>query len=307
MNEQTAPDEAVAPAVSILIPVHNRLEMTRACLESIFANADSSPSFEILVVDDGSTDGTAAYLDSLAPRVRALPSATRESFAQKMNRAAPLAHGEFLCLLNNDTLVTPGWLANLLAAAQRDSGIGVVGNLQLTPGTERINHAGMVFDAQGNSHHLYEGQPADFWPARISREFQIVTAACWLVRKRVFLELGGFDPGYVNGFEDVDFCLRARQSGYAIFYAGDSVIYHHGSSTPGRTDHEPANAARFKSKWQAAIVPDLEKFYLIPPVPPTFEIAKRYAYIEELSERRPVIASFLRTIIRLVTSVAKRL
>jgi len=167
-----------------------------------------------------------------------------------------------------------------------------------------------VFDTHGDPVHLYRGQPADFRPALISQEFQALTAACWLVKKRIFLELGGFDPVYKNSFEDVDFCLRARQKGHRIFYCADSVIYHHGLSTPGRTDHELANARYFKSRWGASIVPDLDKYYVVPVVPPlrvASDIEQRYSYIQNITSSHPLIASLLRTIVRLATSIAKHL
>ncbi len=307
VNEQPVPDEAVAPVVSILIPVHNRLDRTRACLESIFANADSSPPFEILVLDDGSTDGTAAYLASLGSRVRMIQYSERKTFAEKINAAAPRARGEFLCLLNNDTLVTAGWLENLMARPRTDPRIAVVGNRHLTPETGLINHGGMVINARLCPVHLYRGQPADFGPALISREFQILTAACWLISKRTFLALGAFDPQFRNGFEDVDFCLRARQKGYKVFYAADSVIYHHGLSTPGRTDHETNNAENFKSKWGAAIFPDIEDFITDLAPGEVLSMKERISYVEKLRIRRPLIAGFLLAVIRLLTSVAKRL
>jgi len=310
-NTQDEPDrESVPPLVSILIPVHNRLDLTRACVASIFDTASASVPFEILVIDDGSTDGTAGYLDTLGPNVAVIQNETRKSFAEKINLAASVARGEFLCLLNNDTLVTSGWLEKLLAAVRNDPGIAVVGNLHLTPETGLINHAGMVFNAQGFPVHLYRGQPADFRPALVSQEFQTVTAACWLVAKRIFLDLGGFDPVFKNSFEDVDFCLRARQGGYKIFYAADSVIYHHGLSTPGRTDHEQANAEYFQSKWGGSIVPDLDKYYAVLETSSPREasdIEERYSHVEKLSARHPLIASLLRAVIRLATSMAKRL
>jgi GT2 family glycosyltransferase len=248
------------PLVSLLVPVCDRVELTRACLESVFACAERAIPTEILVVDDCSTDETPAYLASLGERIRVLRNATRQGFGRNMNDAASLARGEFLCLLNNDTWVTRGWLSRLLKAARRDPRIGVVGNRHLTPGSGAINHAGMVFDDVGHPHHLYFGRPADFPPALLSREFQILTAACWLVPRPLFLELGGFDTGFRNSYEDVDFCLRAREHGRTVFYVGDSVIYHHGAQSPGRTDHEEANAAYFRRKWQGRIVPDQQAY-----------------------------------------------
>jgi O-antigen biosynthesis protein len=302
--------EVSPPIVTILIPVHDRLELTSACLDSIFATADPSVPFEIIVVDDGSTDGTDKYLESLGPRVRILQNESRKCFSEKMNMAAPLACGEYLCFLNNDTLVTNGWLKNLLTAARDNPTIGIVGNRHLTPGTDLINHAGMVFDSHGYPMHLYLGQPADFRHALISQEFQILTAACWLLKKRTFLEAGGFDPAFKNGWEDVDFCLRARRDGWKVFYAANSVIYHHGLSTMGRKDHETANAEYFKSRWGASIVPDLDNYYVVPPPPAPripSDIETRYSHVKTLQARHPLTASILRAIIRFATGVAKRL
>jgi GT2 family glycosyltransferase len=259
-HQQSTALPSAAPCVSIIIPVHNRLDLTRACLDSVFANADASVPFEVLVVDDCSTDATPEYLASRAPRVRTIRNEERRSFGHSNNRAALLAQGEYLCLLNNDTLVTPGWLTRLVAAVRRDPTIGVVGNRHLTPGTGLINHAGMVFDGQRNPVHLYPGKPADFPAAMVSREFQIVTAACWLVPKSLFLELDGFDADFRNGYEDVDFCLRVRAHGRKVFYAADSVIYHYGQSSPGRTDSEAANALYFRRKWGAHIASDLDDY-----------------------------------------------
>jgi O-antigen biosynthesis protein len=258
---KTAAADAM-PCVSIVVPVYNRLDLTRACLDSVFATADPSFPFEVLVIDDHSTDGTAEYLTALAPRVRSFRNDARQCFGYNVNLAARLARGEYLCLLNNDTLVTSGWLSPLFAAASKDPAIGVVGNRHLTPGTNILNHAGMVFDADRRPVHLYVGQLAKFPPALVSREFQCVTGACWLVERQLFLDLGGFDLQFKNGYEDVDFCLRVRRHGRKVFYAADSVIYHHGQQSPGRSDNDVANALAFERKWGAHIICDLEDYLI---------------------------------------------
>jgi GT2 family glycosyltransferase len=196
-GSQTATDACV----SILIPAHNCLALTKACLESIFAAADASLVYEIIVIDDVSTDGTAEYLTTLGEAVRTLRNPTRQSFAESLNRAAPLARGEFLCFLNNDTVVLPGWLESLLAASRTDPARAIIGNRQLSPGTGRNDHAGVAFNSRGQPMHLYAEQPADFWPALVSGELQAVTGACWLIAKATFLELGGFDTAFRNGYE----------------------------------------------------------------------------------------------------------
>lgn len=145
----------------------------------------------------------------------------------------------------------------LLDAALCDLRIGVVGNRHLYPETGTINHAGVAFDDHGRPVHLYPDKPADFPPANVSRDVQAVTGACWLVPRAVFERLGGFDPQFRNGHEDIDFCLRAAEQGYKICYVAESVIYHHIGSSSGRFDNESENERYFSSKWQGRITPDL--------------------------------------------------
>jgi GT2 family glycosyltransferase/glycosyltransferase involved in cell wall biosynthesis len=255
-----APLESRQPLVSILIPVHNRVDLTRECFASLFQHAEPAISVEYLVVDDCSTDDTPGYLAGLGEQVRVLHNEERQCFGSNMNQAADRARGQYLCLLNNDTLVTAGWLKALVETIQQDPRIGVVGNRHLFPDSGKLNHAGMVFDETGKPVHLYPGRDGDFPPALVSREFQIVTAACWLVPRALFLDLGGFDEGFSNGFEDVDFCLRVRQQGLKVFYCANSVIYHYGQSSPGRTDSDTVNEAYFRQRWTGRIQTDLQDY-----------------------------------------------
>ncbi|HLW67020.1 MAG TPA: glycosyltransferase [Gemmataceae bacterium] len=248
------------PLVSILIPVHNRVDLTRQCFESLLQHADSSIPTEFLVVDDCSTDETPAYLASLGKQIHVIRNEVRQCFGHNMNFAANEARGKYICLLNNDTLVTPGWLKRLVETVEQDAEIGVLGNRHLFPDSGKLNHAGMVFDESGKPTHLYPGLAADYPPALISREFQIVTAACWLVPRALFLQMGGFDEGFRNGFEDVDFCLRVRQKKLKVYYCANSVIYHYGQSSPGRTDNDAANEAYFRQKWEGQIKNDLQEY-----------------------------------------------
>jgi len=211
-------------------------------------------------VDDCSTDGTADYLALLGDQIHVLRNEARGCFGHNMNEAAAVARSENLVLLNNDTEVTPFWLRRMLDTARADPTIGVIGNCQLYPGTSRINHAGVVFDEQCRPIHLYKDWPADFPPANVSRDFQALTGACLLVPRAVFRELGGFDPEFRNGYEDTDFCLRARQRGYRVRYVADSVIYHHIGSSPGRFDNEGTNEQYFAAKWTGRIVPDQQDY-----------------------------------------------
>jgi len=251
--------------VSIIIPVHNRIDLTVPCLDSIYRCAAGNLATELIVIDDASTDGTAECIRERYPDVKLIQNARRQSFGANINAAAKLARGRHLCLLNNDTIVLPNWLGPMVEAAENDPTIGVVGNRHLWPDSEKINHGGMAFDKRYEPVHIHVGQKPEFAPALVDREFQILTAACWVVPKHVFDELGGFDLQFKNGFEDMDFCLRAKERGLKVWYVGKSVIYHYGQSTPGRTVNDAENASRFQQKWRGKIRPDLHEFTSIPP------------------------------------------
>jgi Glycosyl transferase family 2 len=197
--------------------------------------------------------------------IKIITNNARENFAHNNNAAASVANGEFLCLLNNDTIVLAGWLDEMLAVARADERIGVVGNRHITPGTDQLNHGGMAFDQRYNPVHICVGNSKNDPRALETRDMQCVTAACWLVRKRIFMELGGFDTNFKNGYEDVDFCLKASAAGFRIVYVGKSAIYHYGQSSPGRLAHDEWNAQLLREKWRGRIFPDLHKFTQTPP------------------------------------------
>ncbi|MBV9127406.1 MAG: glycosyltransferase family 2 protein [Verrucomicrobia bacterium] len=241
--------------VSFLIPLFNCLPLTRACLESLEKTVPRRLAWEALLIDDGSTDGTREFLATLpAPRYRVLLNdPPRQGYARNNNAAARLARGDVLCLLNNDTVLLAGWLEPMLRALRRAPRVCLVGNIQREPVSGLIDHAGVVFNGRGNPIHFGKdlAVPPDTtpWTRRPA-----VTAACCVVKKELFLALGGFDEGYENGFEDIDFCLRAGERGWRHYVANDSVIYHHISSAPGRHARERANLRRYRARWGRRIL-----------------------------------------------------
>jgi len=255
--------------VSILIPVHNCVGLTAACLESLRPTLPASrgaTGWEVLVYDDASTDETPGLLEKHASWVRTVRDSARGSFSINMNRLAADARGRYLVMLNNDTLLRGGWLDELLAVAAAQPLAGIIGNLHLfpesknstTPGGCRINHAGVVFDEDLHARHLYEGMPEGLAAAGLTRRLQAVSAACWMVDAEHWKAMSGFDERYVNGHEDIDACLRTREMGREVWYAGKSEIEHFGSSTPGRFDAIDANHERYLARWGDVIEADLE-------------------------------------------------
>jgi len=244
-------------SITILIPVCNGLGLTRRCLESLWPTLPTSWRCQVVVYDDGSTDGTGEYLRSLGDRIDWIAGEGRSGYAQANNRMATKAQGRFLVMLNNDVLLRPGWLEPMVALACKRPLAAVVGNLQVYPGTHRINHAGGVFGDDGLPMNLYDGLEEGLAAAGFVRQLQYVTGACWVTSAEMFRQLGGFDERFVNGFEDVDYCLRAREHGGEVWYCGRSVVEHHVGSTTGRYAFDRQNLKRFRRRWSGRYACDL--------------------------------------------------
>ena len=216
-------------------------------LATLHATVPPGLAHEVVLVDNGSTDGTAEWLQMLAePPFRIVRSDRNLGYAGANNLAVRQTHGGVVVLLNNDLVLLPGWLAPMIELAGKP-GVGIVGNTQLSVKNRGIDHAGIFFDQAG--------QPFHFRPAAESLgnlteiEAPAVTGACMAISQKLFQEIGGFDEGYRNGYEDIDLCLRALQGGYRNVVAAQSVVYHHIGTSAGRHDAEVANAARLQARW----------------------------------------------------------
>jgi GT2 family glycosyltransferase len=245
---------------SIVIPVHNRAALTRQCLDTLLASPAETVAVEIVVVDDCSTDSTAEMLADYEGKVRVIHHDQNTGFGPSCNDGAAAASGEWLVFLNNDTVPQQGWLDALLAYAAPRERLGLVGAKLLYP-DDTIQHAGVVFSRGRHPQHLYSGFPATHPAVNKSRQFQVVTAACALIRRQLFQESGCFDPAFVNGYEDVDLCLRLRRLGYEIHYCRESVLYHLESAT---RDYllSPQNFRLFLERWADDVEEDDFRYYL---------------------------------------------
>ena len=249
--------------VSIIIPVLNRIEFTRQCLDRIWRNSGDAVSYEVIVIDNASTDGTADWFAGASQFPKPLRyerNSTNLGFGKANNGGARLSRGEHLLFLNNDTLVQPGWLTEMLRTRRSDSSIGIVGIKQLFPYTNTIYHTGIVFGPDGRPEHLYPHLDASLPHVNKQREYQAVTGACLLIDRRLFDDCGGFDEAYRNGYEDVDLCLAVRQRGRKIVCCTSAYIYHYGQISEGRTADDHGNAALLARKWSAQIRADRDDY-----------------------------------------------
>jgi GT2 family glycosyltransferase len=256
IRERSVPMQpAPAPRFSIIIPLYNRVLFTTICVRAMVAVADHWDECEIILVDNGSTDGTAAFLATLGAPFRAISNAENLGFARACNQgAAAAARSDYLIFLNNDTVPQPGWLDALWAAIMGPDAPAIVGGRLLFP-DDTVQHAGLGFNARYEPVHLFYGETTD-GEARRSRAVPAVTGACLMVARERFRAAGGFDEGYVNGFEDLDFCCRVRADGGQIWYEAGSVAYHFESASDGRYRSDAANYERFQEHWAEWLADD---------------------------------------------------
>ena len=244
------------PMVSILLPVYGQKELTASCLESLFAATDY-PSWELVAVDNASPDGTGELLEHWAkahPRMRVVHNPENLGFPKACNQAASLAFGEILCVLNNDSLVTPGWLSALVDELFHHPEVGLVGPVS----------NGVANEAQVRC-PCRSLEELSLWALHRCRRFfrrswamPMLAFFCVATWRNLWKELGGLDEGFGLGlFEDNDFSFRVRTRGFALSCRRDAYVHHFQSSSFSRLAEErylalyEANRRRFLAKKRA--------------------------------------------------------
>jgi GT2 family glycosyltransferase len=227
----------------VVIPTYDGKALLETCLGSIFRNLPRDPAWipEILVVDNGSSDGTAAWLAECYPPVRVLRIERNAGFCVAANTGMAAAKGHFIQLLNNDTEVTQGWIEAGLAPFA-DPTVGAVTPLVLVrsdPG--RVDSAGDSYSLSGWPTKRGHGQPASRWAGRRVEEVFAASGSSSFFRAEAVRQVGGFDPYYVSYYEDVDLSFRLRWAGYRCVFTPRCRILHEISAT---NDHTRPNLQR---------------------------------------------------------------
>ncbi|GAB4191394.1 MAG: hypothetical protein OHK0022_05100 [Roseiflexaceae bacterium] len=201
--------------------------------------AQIQPPAEVIVVDNGSTDGSPEWIAANAPDWRLIRNQANRGVAAAWNQALEVAQGEFLVMLNQDMVFRSGWLQALEDAFDRVPEVGIVGGKLLYPDEQTIQHAGgrMILPLMRGTHYGY--QEPDRGQHDQERLVDFVTGAGMAIRRSVIAAIGGFDERFAPAYcEDSDFCLRARASGFGVLYTPHAVAIHIESTTMGGSKSE---------------------------------------------------------------------
>jgi GT2 family glycosyltransferase len=245
------------PRVSVIIPIHGKLPYTLACLRSI-ARHGAAATFEVIVVDDASPDGSAEALSRI-DGVHVLRNASNLGFIGSCNAGAAIARGEFLLFLNNDTQVTDGWLDELLACFEEEEGCGIAGSRLAYP-DGRLQEAGGVVYADGEAWTYGRFEKRDDPRFLYRRDADYVSGASLMIDASLYRSIGGFDGRYAPAYcEDMDLAFSVRAAGRRVIYQPASLVVHcEGISSgldpfAGVKRYQLINRAKFVEKWGDAL------------------------------------------------------
>ncbi|MBU2787401.1 glycosyltransferase [Acidithiobacillus sp. YTS05] len=240
------------PTVSIIIPTRNQLDILQRCVESIIEKT-RYPHYEILLVDNDSDDEeTRNYLqlleaqeESLGGRLRVLRHPGAFNFSAMNNRAVEQARGDYLLLLNNDAAALhEDWLDEMVSQALRPE-VGIVGAKLLFPDS-KIQHAGVILGMKGPAEHSFIGQSAEYrgyyGRAMLTQDLSAVTGACLLIAKELYQQVGALDEEkFQVSYNDIDLCLKVRESGKKIVFTPWAILMHEGSASQrGEVEKKPS-------------------------------------------------------------------
>lgn len=259
------------PDVSVVIPAHNKVKVTYAALCALLL-AWNKATFEVIVVDDGSTDET-ARLEKIVTGITVLHNETPQRFIKACNAGAAAARGTYVALLNNDTEPTTGWLDALIDAFQRFDRVGLVGSRLLYPDGRQQEAGGIIW---GTGDPWNYGRLENPWDPRFSyaRQADYLSGAALLTSRTIWDKVEGLstylEPMY---FEDTDLAFKVREAGFTTWYIPSSIVYHYEGLTSGTETSsgfkrfQEVNRPKFKRRWAKAFAgfskvgtaPDLEK------------------------------------------------
>jgi len=250
------------PLISVIIPNKDHTDDLDICLKSLYEKS-SYKNFEVIIVENNSTEKeTFEYYETLTQKHGNIKIVTWEgnfNYSAINNFGVNYAKGEFILLLNNDVEIINGsCLEEMLMFAQRKD-VGAVG-AKLYYSDDTVQHAGVILGLGGTAGHAHKhfgrSHPGYMARASIAQNLTACTAACLMMRRDVFDEVGGLDESFEVAFNDVDLCMKIRKKGYLVVFTPYAELYHYESksrgndSTPEKLERFRGEIDRFKEKWQ---------------------------------------------------------
>jgi len=217
---------------SVIILNWNGRQYLKDCLCSVLAQ--TYDAFDVILVDNGSTDGSAEWVGATFPQVRLIRNQTNRGFAAANNQAIRATDAAFVALLNNDTVVEPGWLHALVTAMETKATIGMCASkMLLASRPDTVDSAGIAIDRAGMAWGI-TGAAAD-----LDRPHSVFGASggAALYRRAMLDEIGLFDEDFFAYLEDVDLAWRAQWAGWEAVYVAEAVVYHVHSGTSRTIPH----------------------------------------------------------------------
>lgn len=220
------------PKVSIVIPVHNKFSLTYSCLASVLL-ATYGIDYEVIVVDDGSTDET-LEITNIVKNIKYTRNETAKGFVLACNKGVSLANGEYVLLLNNDTEVLDGWLKEMLFVFENFERVGIVGAKLLYPDLT-LQEAGAIVWGNGEAWNYGRNQNPAHPKYNYTRQVDYCSGACIMLPKKLWDELGGFDEEFAPAYwEETDLAFRVREKGYKVVYTPFAQVIHYEGMTAGK-------------------------------------------------------------------------
>ena len=244
------------PLVSIVIPVFNNLEYTKACLAAIEKNTEY-PNYELIIIDNASSDGTTEFLENQQKNgIRPIFNTENKGFVDACNQGAEASNGKYIFLLNNDTEVQPDWLNTLVQFSEENKDCGAIGSKLVYP-DKTLQEAGGIIFSDGNGWNFGRGHNPDDLRFNFVREVDYCSGAALMVKNELWKKAGGLDRQYAPAYyEDTDMCFTVRKLGYKVYYHPHSTVIHYEGKTAG-TDltsgfkkYQKINHNKFVKKWK---------------------------------------------------------
>ncbi|MGA2912007.1 MAG: glycosyltransferase [Methanoregula sp.] len=246
------PEASEDTEISIIIPVHNKIQYTLNCLKSISFN--TTGSFEVVVIDDASNDETESQLKNIE-NIKLIRNTANLGFVESCNKGAKSSKGKYLLFLNNDTIVAEEWLPPLLDIIKKEN-VGAVGSKLIYP-DGRLQEAGGIIWNDASGYNYGKGDNPNNSQYNYIRDVDYCSGAALIIKKEIFAKLGGFDTRFKPGYyEDTDLCFSIRNLGYRVLYQPRSIVIHYEGISNG-TDistgikkYQEINRIKFFEKWK---------------------------------------------------------